>query len=526
MNTKLISDYLEKAASAFPHKEALIYKEQRLTYAECWLAVNNLARGFLKLGVKKGDRIAVIMPNSPEYLYTYMAASLVGAVVVGINPVYKGPEIASILNSSLPKALIMFDKHRQNDYQKIIREHIFPGVIPNIIIHDTQQKNKFLIRNALRFSDILSQDNGVDDKALAERKATLGPDDKILVIYTSGTTARPKGAALTHKNIISSTAIEEGQWGLSSTDRILLSLHMSHIGAAEVSVAGMHHAATLVMMDHFNPVEALSLIETEKITFMGQVPTAFAMMLNVNDFEKYDLSSLRLCMLAGAPLLPGILERMAGSGMGQLMVGYGMAETAGIVSYTSTDDFLETLRDTVGKPSSRITIKIVDENRQELPPGEIGEIAIRGDCILKEYYELPAETEQAIDKEGWFYTGDMGVFNEAGYLILKGRKEDIIMTSGFCVFPQEVEEKLMQHPQIQSAAVLGVPDPVHGEIGRAFIVPADGKVFKQSELISYMEEILADFKIPRQFSFRQFLPLTPTGKVEKRILQEEIYNEG
>lgn len=526
MNATLISDYLERAASASPHKEALVYKDQRLTYAECWQAVTNLAGNFLNLGVKKGDRIAVIMPNSPEYLYTYMAASLVGAIVVGINPVYKGPEIASILNNSLPRLLIMIDKHRQNDYQRIIREHIFPGIIPHIIIQDTQEKKKLLIRNALRFKDLLNPISDQDTIALRERKKILDPDVKILVIYTSGTTGRPKGAALTHKNIITSTAIEGGQWGLSNADRILLSLHMSHIGAAEVSVAAIYHEATLVMMDHFNPIDALELIAKEKITFLGQVPTAFAMMLNVADFDKYDVSSLRLCVLAGAPLLPGILERMAGAGMGQLMVGYGMAETAGLVTYTAKDDFMETLRDTVGKPSDLVNIKIVDNDRKELPPGEIGEIAIRGDCVMQEYHELPAETDRVMDSEGWFYTEDMGLFNDAGYLVLKGRKEEIIMTSGFPVFPQEIEEKLLSHPQIHSVAVLGVPDAVHGEIGRAFIVPEDGKIFKQSELISYMENMLAEFKIPRQFSFRKSLPVTPTGKVEKRILQEEIANEG
>lgn len=526
MSATLISDYLENAAATTPHKEALVYKNRRLTYAECWQAVTNLAGSFLKLGVKKGDRIAMIMPTCPENLFTYMAASLVGAVVVGINPVYKGPEIASILNNSLPKLMVMIDKHRQNDYQRIIREHIFPGVIPYIIIHDTQEKKKFLIRNALRFRDMLGENEEEDQKALEERKKNLNTEDTVRVIYTSGTTARPKGAALTHKNIISAIAIEDEQWKLNDDDRILLSLHLSHIGSAEVSVAGIKSRATLVMMDHFNPVDALTLINDENITFFGQVPTAFAMVLNVVDFDKYDVSSLRLCMLAGAPMLPGILERMSGANMGQLMVGYGMAETAGLVSFTSEDDYLESLRDTVGKPSPQVEMKIVGDNRQELPVGEIGEVAIKGDCVIKEYYELPQETSKAIDEEGWLYTGDMGAFNEAGYLTLKGRKDEIIMTSGFPVFPQEIEEKLIQHPQIQSVAVLGVPDPVRGEIGRAYIVPADGKVFKQSELISYMEKLLAEFKIPRQFSFRKSLPETPTGKVEKRILHEEIANEG
>lgn len=526
MDATIISDYLERAASAAPHKEALVYQDRRLTYADCQQAVTNLAGSFIRLGVKKGDRIAVLMPNSPEYFYTYMAASLVGAIVVGINPLYKGPEIASILNNSLPRLLIMIDKYRQNEYQRIIREHIFPGVIPHIIIHDTQEKKKFLIRNALRFNDLLNQLDTQQLKTLEERKRILDSDANILVIYTSGTTGRPKGAVLTHRNIISSTAIEESQWGLSGTDRILLSLHMSHIGAAELSVAAIHHQATLVLMDHFNPVDALELIAAEKITFIGQVPTAFALILNVTDFDKYDVSSLRLCILAGAPLLPGILDQMKAANMGQLMVGYGMAETAGIVTYTAKDDSMETLRDTVGKPSDLITIKIVDENRKELPPWEIGEIAIRGDCVMKEYHELPAETDRVMDSEGWFYTGDLGAFNEAGYIILKGRKDDMFMTSGFKVFPREVEEKLLEHPQIQAVAVVGVPDAVHGEVGRAFIVPEDGKVFRQSELIAYMQNLLAEFKIPRQFSFRQSLTLTPTGKVEKRILQEEIANEG
>lgn len=527
MNATLISDYLERAASSNPSKEALVYQDRRLTYGECWQKVSSLAGSFFKLGLKKGDRIAVIMPNCPEYLYTYMAASMVGAVVVGINPVYQGPDIASILNNSLPKMMVMIDKHRQNDYQRIIREHIFPGIIPHIVIHETQQNKKLLIRNALRFGELLTEPDEEIQKGLDERKKNINPDDAALVIYTSGTTGRPKGVILTHKNIISSTAIEEAQWGFTETDRILLSLHMSHIGAAEISVAGIHNKATLVLMDHFNPVDALTLIAEEKITFIGQVAPAFAMLLNVSDYYKYDTSSLRLCVLAGAPLIPGLLERMAAANMGErLMVGYGMAETSGIVTFTDKDDSVEILNKTVGKPPLNVNTKLVDENRQEVSAGEIGEVAIKGDFVFSEYHELPAETAEALDSEGWFYTGDMGVFNKEGYLTLKGRKEDTIMTSGFSVYPFEIEETLIQHPQIKAAAVVGVPDPVHGEIGRAYIVPEQGKVFKQSELIAYMEKTLAEFKIPRQFAFRKSLPLTPTGKVEKRILQEEIANEG
>ncbi len=527
MNLTLISDCLEKAVELSPEEEALVYGNRSISYQEFLANAQQIAKAFLELGIKKGDRIAVLMPNCPEYLYTYMASSLVGGMMVGINPAYKGPEIAFILNNSLPKALVMIDKHRDIDFQKLIREYIFPGVIPHIIIHNTQQSKKFIIRKALSFDNLLSQESTTEDEELLERKKILSGDDAALVIYTSGTTGKPKGAVLTHKNILTSIGVEVREWDISSRDRLLLHLHMSHIGgAAELSVAGLMGRSTLIIMDHFNPVDALRLIEKEKITFLGQVPAMFALMFNVSDFDSYDLSSIRTCAVAGAPTPAEVMKKMYTIGDGVVRTGYGLAETAGLVTYTSRDDSPETVMNTVGRPAPEFQVKIVDDERNELPLGESGEIAIKGDCVLSEYYELPAETEKVMDEKGWFYTGDIGFLDEDGYLRLRGRKKDMIITGGYTVFPQEIEDKLIKHPNIQLAAVCGVPDPVLGETGRAYIVPQEGNTFKQKEIIAYLEQNLAEFKIPRQFVFRQSLPLTTTGKVEKRILQEEIANEG
>ncbi len=527
MDFTLISDCLEKAVKLSPEKEALVYGDRRINYQEFWDNAQNMAKALLDLGIKKGDRIAVLMPNCPEYLYTYMASSMVGSVMVGINPAYKGPEIAYIINNSLPKALIMIDQHRDINYQKLIREYIFPGVIPHIVINNTQRSKKFIIRKSMSFGQLISRENTTDSEMLQERKKILSAEDAALVIYTSGTTGKPKGAVLTHKNILTSIGVEVREWEFSSQDRLLLHLHMSHIGgAAELSVAGLMGMSTLIIMDHFNPVDALHLVEKEKITFLGQVPAMFSMMFNVTDFDSYNLSSIRACAVAGAPTPVEIMEKMYSIGQGIVFTGYGLAETAGLVTYTAKEDPPETVINTVGKPAPEFQIKIVDDERNALPAGETGEVAIKGDSVLSEYYELPEETEKAIDDEGWFYTGDIGLSTEDGYLQLKGRKKDMIITGGYTVFPQEIEDKLMKHPRIQLAAVCGVPDPILGETGRAYIVPKEGNTFKQKEIIAYLEQYLAEFKIPKQFIFRESLPLTTTGAVEKRVLQEEIANEG
>jgi len=526
LNTIIIPRYLEQAALHNPEKEALITSTKRITYSDLYSQAKQLARSFLDMGVQKGDRIAVLMPTSPEYIYTYMAASMVGAILVGINPNYKGPEIAYILNNSLPRVLVMRDIHRDTDFQKVIREHLFPGVIPYIVIHNTQQKKKFLLRRALSFYSLLSNDSTVSEEDLMEQTETVTPDDGVLVIYTSGITGKPKGVVLTHKNIITNIQAEVRQWEVVPDDRILLHLPMSHIGGAvELYIAGLMAGATQVVMSYFNPVEALDWIEREKVTLLGQVPTMYIMMFNTPGFNNYDLSSLRMLAVAGAPASKETIEKMF-EVCGTVRTGYGLSETAGMVTYTAVNDPPHKVIETVGKPDPSFEIAIVNEDRKEVPQGEMGEVAIRGDCVFKEYLEHPSETARVMDSEGWFYTGDMGLFDPDGYLMLKGRKKDMIITGGFTVFPREVEEKLNRHPQIQMSAVCGVADPVLGEIGRAFIVPRPGKTFKQSEIIEYLGQYLADFKIPRQFAFRDSLPLTQKGEIEKRVLQEEIANQG
>lgn len=526
MENIFVSDHLERTAQETPDKTALVYGEKKITYDEFLANSRKLAKYFLDLGVKRGDRIAVLMPNCPEYLYTYMASSMVGAILVGVSTRYKGPEIANILNNSQPLVLVMIDEHRGLNYQKIIREHLFPGVIPHTVVHETQGKKKLLLRKAERFQHLL-QGEEISDEELKKRKQHLSPDDGALVIYTSGTIGKPKGAVLTHRNITTSMMIEARKWEFTGEDRILLHLPMSHIGGAtETSIPGIIAGSTLVIMDHFHPAEALKVIADERVTFLGQVPTMYAMMFSVPEFDSYDLSSVRACAVAGAPTPPELMEKLFDIGQGVVRTGYGLAETAGLITYTSVEDPKEKILHTVGKPPPEYMLKIVDDERQELPQGEIGEVAVKGDCVLKEYFDNPAETEAVIDSEGWFYTGDLGLFDKEGYLELKGRKKDIIITGGFSVYPQEVEEKLVKHPMIQQAAVCGVPDPVMGETGRAFIVPLEGNTLKQSEIREHLEKYLADFKIPRQYVFRDSLPLTPTGKIEKRFLKESIADEG
>lgn len=527
MENNLVFDHLEKTALHAPEKTAIIYGEQKISYEEFLATSRKLAKLFMQLGVKKGDRIAVLMPNCPEYLYTYLASSMVGAILVGISTRYRGPEIATILNNSRPRVLVMIDQHRGVNFPKLLREYIFPEIIPNTIVHETQKKLKIMKSKAAVFHEFLQRESEITDEALSKRKQQISPDDGALAIYTSGTLGKPKGTLLTHLNISKAMKVEVREWGLTEEDRILLHLPMTHIGGAtETSIAGIIAGSTLVVMDHFHPAEALKIIEKEEVTFLGQVPTMFAMMFNLPDFGSYDLSSVRTCAVAGAPTPPELMEKLFEIGQGVVRTGYGLSETSGLITYTATEDSRDKIINTVGKPPPEFNLKIVDDERKELPLGETGEVAVKGDCVMKEYYDNPAETELVLDNEGWLYTGDMGLIDKEGYLQLKGRKKEIIITGGFAVYPQEVEEKLVKHPLIQQAAVLGVPDPVMGETGKAYIVPLEGAVLKQSEINEHLKEYLADFKIPRQYTFRDSLPLTHTGKIEKRILKDEVANEG
>jgi len=514
----LLGRVLEETARAMPDKEALVFGDQRVSWYDFDERVDRFAKALLDLGVERGDRIGVFMTTRPEYEYAYLAAAKVGAVLVGLNVQYKGPELAYLFELTQPKVLIAQGRFRDVAMAEALKPLVgqFSSLEHFIVVGEGRPDG------ALSFEDLVADPRPELDAELDTRHAQVDAGDGVLIVFTSGSTGRPKAALLTHRNILDNIAVETRMWNITADDRLLLHLPMNHVGGAtELTVPALLTGATLVMMDHFHPVHTLETIQHEKITLLGQVPTMYIMEFNLPHYDQFDLSSLRAAVVAGAPMPASAMQQMAAMAP-EPYTGYGMTEVAGFVTYTLRGDPLDRLVNTVGKAAPEWDIRAVDDERRPLPAGEVGEIAIRGSCVMKEYLNNPEETAQALDADGWFYSGDLGYIDEDGYITLVGRKKDMYITGGFNVYPREIEEYLEKHPAIALVAVLGTPDPVMGEVGTAYVIPRPGAELTEEEFKAYCAEGLAEYKIPRHLIVREALPLTALGKVDKRKLREQL----
>lgn len=323
---------------------------------------------------------------------------------------------------------------------------------------------------------------------------------------------------LSHRNIISNIEVEVRHFHLRSSDRMVLHLPMNHVGGAtEMTMGAIIAGATMLVLDRFHPQKTLELVQKERATFLGQVPTMFIMELNLPNFQGYDLSSLDRLAVAGAPTPTEVMKRMME--IAPVITGYGMTEVAGFVTYTEVKDDPETVARTVGRVAPEFELRVIGSDGKELPAGEIGEVIVRGPCVMQGYYGNEEATREAIDPDGWYYTGDMGYLDDRGYLTLAGRKKEMYITGGYNVYPPEVEEALSLHPDVLLSACIGVPDQVLGEVGKAFIVPRPGRVIEPDALRAYLADRLAEYKIPRYFELKENLPMTPLGKVDKKLLK-------
>lgn len=497
-----------------------MFHDQRVTWSEFNRRADYLAKAFLEMGVQRGDRIGVISTTRPEYLYVYLAAMRIGAVLVGFSILYTPPELIRLAELTKPVAMVVLgragDKPLAESLKALIDSLAF--VRQFIVIGDG------VPNSAIRLDDLMAIDRPEQDAALSARKAELQENDAALIVFTSGSTGVPKGAVLTHKNIIANISVQVQQFGSNEQHRTLLHLPMNHVaGATETTVPALITGGTLVLMDHFHPVQTLQTIQRERVTVLGQVPTMFIMELNLPNFAEFDLSSLRRLIVAGAPTPASVMSRMMRMGPNvTVLTGYGMTEVAGFVTYTNPQDDPETIARTVGKVAPEFELRIVNDQHAELPVGQVGEVAIRGACVMKEYFENPTETAAAIDVEGWFYTGDAGRLDDRGYLALVDRKKEMYITGGYNVYPREIEERLSQHPKVALAAVLGVRHDVMGEVGTAYIVPKPGEDLSADEIKAHCQKGLAEYKIPRHIVLREKLPLTLLGKVDKMKLRAEL----
>lgn len=520
----LIHELLEGHAKKMPGKEAIVLRERRVSYGEYAEAVDRVAANMLKLGVRRGDKVALYIGNSPDYVFCYIAAVSLGAAAVPVSTRFADLEAGFVVGNSDSSIIIASPGVGGVDFLDIVNK-IRPSCpeLEKVVVLGEKAEVE-AVPGALGPEAVFGDVSDEDLRALAEARALVDEDDTAFLCYTSGSTGVPKAAELTHKNIVS---YAEGQLDASdvdSSDRLLLDIPVNHVGGNVMAIIAMlSSGGTLVMLDQFVPQEVMRTLQDEKITVMGQVPAQYIMLMMLPDFDGYDVSSLQKAVVSAAPTPRDVFAQAKEKFGVYLTNGYGLSEVCGAVSFTRVEeDSFERLSTSVGKANKGIDIAILDPAGLYLPPGQQGEVGIKGDAVMKGYYKMPEETEMVITGDGYFLTGDMGMLDEDGYLYILGRKKEMYIRGGENVYPPEVEEVLQDHPGIMFAAVIGVPDPVMGEEGRAYVVPAPGaEPPTEEEIKEWASERLARYKVPRYVVYRDSLPLTPLGKVMKRALYEE-----
>ena len=513
--------YVEKWAAEKPAAEALVYETERLIWSEFKNKMERTASAFLEAGVEKGDRIALLSAARNEFPLTYMAAGKVGAVWLGLNPKLTLDELRYQISDARPVILIAVRSFAGNDLGDSIKilQQEFPFIKKTFVIGDPVEETE-------SFWDFVNRPRPAFDSALERRSATVKPPDDALLLYTSGSTGKPKGVIHSHEGIIENIKAEVVHFHVEKEARCLLHFPINHVAAdTEIAFASIMVGGVIVHREQFDPAGSLKTIEEEKISMLGQVPVMFLLQMKQPEFFSTDFSSLRLVVFSGASAPKIMLEILMGickNAGAMLLTGYGSTEVCGFVTYSEKDDDMDTLLSTAGKIVPPFELKIVDENRRELPDGEIGEIAIRGPSIFKRYLNKPEATAEVLDADGWYYTSDLAKKGARGYITITGRKSEMFKTGGENVYPREVEEVLETHPGVLFAAVIGVPDDMYQEVGWAFIMQMPGKESSEDELRELCRGKLANYKVPKKFFIRPLLPLLANGKVNKLALKEEI----
>ncbi len=532
-----LGNQLDWSAEEYGEIEFMVYGERRFTFRQTKELVDQLAKGLIQLGIRKGDNVAVWMTNYPEFVISWFALAKAGAAMVPINTRYKTDEVRYILEQSESKVLIMADNFLNIDYIEMIyticpelKEPSPQGIkcqnLINLNYVICLSSKKY--QGIQSFQDILDMGLGVDDTILLERESSIKVDDNVIIVYTSGTTGRPKGAV--HSHMILKNEYVITKWlNVQKGDRYLAYLPFFHVGGGfSVIFPCLLTGACLILMSYFDEEEALRLIQDEKCSIISGIPTHFIMMMEHPNFNKYDLSVARGGWVGGSQVTKeialGIKNKM---GMKEMVVVYGMTETTSVTTFTKIGDTIEHITQTDGIPiSDEFEIKLTDtKTGEEMRLGEEGELLVRGYIVMKEYYKMPDETKKYIDNDGWFHTGDLAKQFEDGYIKITGRVKDMFIVGGTNTYPAEIEAFLQSNSKIKQVYVAGVPDHRLGEVGMAFVELKDGETATEQEIFEYCKGKIANYKIPRYVKFMNEFPLTPSGKIKKFILVENAVKE-
>ncbi|WP_395397611.1 FadD3 family acyl-CoA ligase [Novosphingobium sp. BL-8A] len=495
------------AAARWPDRAGLIVGDRQWTFAELWTDARAAASAIMASGVGQGDRVAIWAPNTREWILAALATHVAGATVVPLNTRFKGTEAGEILRRAKVRMLFAPGDFLGQDFADLIAGEDLPDLAETVRIDSG-------------WDAFVARGSGAEDPAVDVAMARLTGDHISDVIFTSGTTGRPKGALTAHRQAIQIFGDWSVRVDLREGDRYLIVNPFFHtFGYKAGWVPCLLRGATIVPMATFDVGEMVGLIETAKISFIPGPPTIYQSLLQELAGDRpRDFSSLRVAVTGAAPVPPVLVERMRGElGMSNVVNGYGMTE-CGAIAMTRQGDDAETIAHTCGYPLPGIEVRCIDDAGQDMPPGEAGEILVRGHAVMRGYLDDPGATAEAIDGEGWLHTGDIGTIDVRGYLAITDRKKDMFISGGFNVYPAEVEKLLNAHPDVAQAAVVGIADERMGEVGRAYIVARNDATLTVEELTSWSRTHMANYKVPRSFVLVPHLPLNAAGKVLKREL--------
>ena len=542
-STPLIGDtigvHFDKSAERWPDRPALIVRQQnvRWTYRELKEQLDAFAAGLLALGLAPGDRIGIWSPNNAEWVITQFATAKAGLILVNINPAYRTYELEYALNKVGCKALITAERFKTSDYLGMLRELMpeIEGAAPGEVRAKRVPTLTTLIRidggetpGYVRFDDVLGMGGERHRRMLAELQPKLQFDDAINIQFTSGTTGAPKGATLTHHNLLNNGYFIGEAQRLTDRDKVCIPVPLYHcFGMVLGNLACVTHGSAMVYPgEGFDPLATLETVESERCTALYGVPTMFIAELGHPEFKRFDLTSLRTGIMAGSPCPIEVMRRcVAEMNMREVTIAYGMTETSPVSTQTSCDDPLERRVSTVGRVHPHIEVKIVDSEGRTVPPGTPGELCTRGYSVMMGYWDDVDMTAQAIDQGHWMHTGDLATIDEEGYVNIVGRIKDMVIRGGENVYPREIEEFLFRHPKVEAVQVVGVPDPKYGEELCAWIKLKSGVAATPAEIQEFCKEQIAHYKIPRYIKFVDAFPMTVTGKVQKFIMREQMTEE-
>ena len=531
-----IGGFFDGVAETYPDSQALILRHQGVewTYAELQRRVDQLASGLLALGIVPGDRVGIWGPNSAEWVLTQLATAKLGAIMVCINPAYRLYELEYALNKVECKALITDESFKTSDYLGMLNtlapelEYCAPGALASTKLPNLKHVIRMGSSSSAgmhNFDQICELATDADRAALLGLQTQLKPDDAINIQFTSGTTGNPKGATLSHCNILNNGYLTGEAMRLTPADKLCIPVPLYHcFGMVLAVLACVSHGATMVFPgEAFDPQQTLQTVQDERCTALHGVPTMFITELDHPNFSSFDLSSLRTGIMAGAPCPIEVMKRVISEmHMRDILIAYGQTELSPINNITLPDDSLERRTETVGRAMPWVESTEIDEAGHVVPVGEKGEICTRGYSVMRGYWNDPEKTAETIDAAGWLHSGDIATMDACGYVRIVGRIKDMIIRGGENVYPREVEEFLYQHPAISEVQVFGIPDKKMGEEVCAWVQLNEGATLTADDIKAFCKDQITHFKIPRHIRFVSEYPMTVTGKIQKFVMRDEM----